>query len=131
MRVSCPGVRVDTWIESGTEVTPFYDSLLGKLMAHGSSREDAVKRMVAALQGTVLGGIPSNLEYLSTIVASQGFRTGTVLRVLCLLVLQSTADAECQVIWSSRTASVACMRMAAQSNGSMLASCFLLLAPEE
>ena len=77
MHVSAwPGVRVDTWIESGTEVTPFYDSLLGKLMVHGSSRADAVKRMVAALQGTVLGGIPSNLEYLGAIVASQGFRAG-------------------------------------------------------
>jgi urea carboxylase len=69
-------VRVDTWIETGTEITPFYDSLLGKLMVHGSSREDAVARMAKALQGTVLAGIPSNLEYLSTIIASEGFRAG-------------------------------------------------------
>ena len=72
------GVRVDTWVESGTEVTPFYDSLIGKLMVHGSSREDAIKRMVAALAGTVLGGIPSNLEYCGAIVGSPGFREGAL-----------------------------------------------------
>ena len=73
------GVRVDTWVESGTEVTPFYDSLLGKLMVHGSSRDDAISRMVAALSGTVLAGIPSNLEYCSAIVGSPGFREGEAL----------------------------------------------------
>ena len=70
------GVRVDTWVESGTEVTPFYDSLIGKLMVHGASRDDAIERMVAALAGTVLGGIPSNLEYCGAIVGSPGFRKG-------------------------------------------------------
>ncbi|CAK0782570.1 hypothetical protein CVIRNUC_005782 [Coccomyxa viridis] len=71
-----PGVRVDTWVESGTDVTPFYDSLLGKLMVHGSSRADAATKMSAALADTVLGGIPSNLEYLRTIIASEGFHSG-------------------------------------------------------
>ena len=70
------GVRVDTWVESGTDVTPFYDSLLGKLMVHGSSRADAATKMSAALADTVLGGIPSNLEYLRTIIASEGFHSG-------------------------------------------------------
>ena len=70
------GVRVDTWVESGTDVTPFYDSLLGKLMVHGSSRADAAAKMSAALADTVLGGIPSNLEYLRTIIASEGFHSG-------------------------------------------------------
>ncbi len=75
-RISFTGVRVDTWVESGTEVTPFYDSLLGKLMVHGSDRPDAVAKMVKALKGTVLAGIPSNLEYLSAIFASEGFHAG-------------------------------------------------------
>lgn len=73
----CPaGVRIDTWVETGTEVTPFYDSLLGKLMVHGKDRPDAVAKMAKALSGTVLGGIPSNLQYLSTIIASEGFHAG-------------------------------------------------------
>ena len=70
------GVRVDTWVETGTDVTPFYDSLLGKLMVHGSSRANATAKMSKALAGTVLGGIPSNLEYLRTIIASEGYHAG-------------------------------------------------------
>ena len=67
---------MDTWVETGTDVTPFYDSLLGKLMVHGSSRADAIAKMSKALAGTVLGGIPSNLEYLRTIIASEGYHAG-------------------------------------------------------
>lgn len=67
---------MDTWVETGTDVTPFYDSLLGKLMVHGSSRADATAKMSKALAGTVLGGIPSNLEYLRTIIASEGYHAG-------------------------------------------------------
>ena len=67
---------MDTWVETGTDVTPFYDSLLGKLMVHGSSRADAIAKMSKALAGTVLGGIPSNLEYLRSIIASEGYHAG-------------------------------------------------------
>jgi urea carboxylase len=70
------GVRVDTWVESGTDVTPFYDSLLGKLMVHGASRADAVAKMSKALAATRLEGIPTNLEYAGTIIASAGFHAG-------------------------------------------------------
>ena len=76
MGCTVAGVRVDTWVETGTDVTPFYDSLLGKLMVHGSSRADAISKMSKALAGTVLGGIPSNLEYLRTIIASEGYHAG-------------------------------------------------------
>ena len=76
MGCNVAGVRVDTWVETGTDVTPFYDSLLGKLMVHGSSRADAIAKMSKALNGTVLGGIPSNLEYLRTIIASEGYHAG-------------------------------------------------------
>ena len=72
---------MDTWVESGTDVTPFYDSLLGKLMVHGSNRADAAAKMSAALADTVLGGIPSNLEYLRAIIASEGFHSGKFSRV--------------------------------------------------
>ena len=59
------GVRVDTWVETGTEISPFYDSLIGKLMVHASTRPEAIEKMLKALGGTRLGGIPSNLEYHS------------------------------------------------------------------
>lgn len=70
------GVRVDTWVETGTEISPFYDSLIAKLMVHGKSREDAVCKMRDALSETYLGGIPNNLEYLKAILASKEFGDG-------------------------------------------------------
>jgi urea carboxylase len=45
------GVRVDSWVESGTEISPYYDSLLGKLMVHAPTRELAVAKIQQALAG--------------------------------------------------------------------------------
>jgi urea carboxylase len=47
------GVRVDSWVESGTEISPYYDSLLGKLMVHAPTREMAVAKIQEALAGVV------------------------------------------------------------------------------
>lgn len=68
---------MDTWVETGTEISPFYDSLIAKVMVHGKDRADAVAKMQAALSETRVGGIPTNLEYLKTILASQQFGEGT------------------------------------------------------
>lgn len=45
------GVRVDSWIEAGTEISPYYDSLLAKLMVFAPTRELAVKKLKQALAG--------------------------------------------------------------------------------
>src|SRR5690606_23860126 len=47
------GIRVDTGFEQGDRITPFYDSLVMKLVAHGPGRAQAIERLDAALQGTV------------------------------------------------------------------------------
>ena len=70
------GVRVDTWVETGTEISPFYDSLIGKLMVHGKDRANAVQKMLKALNETRLGGIPNNLEYHKAILSAEGFKSG-------------------------------------------------------
>ena len=71
-------VRVDTWIESGSEVTSFYDSLLGKLMVHSSEgRNSAIKKMQKALKSTRLAGVTSNLDLLRAIVSSPKFVEGS------------------------------------------------------
>lgn len=70
------GVRVDTWVETGTEISPFYDSLIAKLMVHGKDRADAIAKMQAALANTSLGGIPNNLEYHKAILASPKYAAG-------------------------------------------------------
>lgn len=71
--------RCETWVENGTEVTPYYDPMLAKIIVHGSDRADAIVRMKAALAGTQFGGIESNLEYLRQIIATPLFAEGKVI----------------------------------------------------
>ncbi|KAK9817750.1 hypothetical protein WJX72_001615 [[Myrmecia] bisecta] len=68
--------RVDSWVESGTDVTPFFDSLLGKLMVHAPTRDAAIAKLQKAIAHTQLKGIPSNLEYLGVVAASAAFKAG-------------------------------------------------------
>ncbi|WP_309385862.1 urea carboxylase [Cerasicoccus frondis] len=70
------GVRCDTWIERGTDVSPNYDPLLAKLIVKGSDRADAIARMLDALAKSSLCGIETNLEYLGKIVADATFGEG-------------------------------------------------------
>ncbi len=74
-----PSARCETWVEDGTEVTPFYDPMLAKIIVHGSDRAEAIGRMQAALESTLLGGIESNLEYLRQIVATPQFAEGKII----------------------------------------------------
>ena len=69
-------VRVDGWVETGTEVSPYYDPLLAKLIVHGETREEARNKLSAALDATRLHGIETNLDYLREIVSSTSFVAG-------------------------------------------------------
>ncbi|THF58635.1 urea carboxylase [Pseudothauera rhizosphaerae] len=72
------GVRVDGWVETGTEITAWYDPLMAKLIVHGEDREDARAKLAAALGATRIHGIACNLDYLRAIVAAPAFATGTM-----------------------------------------------------
>ncbi len=72
------GVRVDGWVERGSTVSSFYDPMVAKIIAHGSTREDALAKLGAALDATRVGGIETNLEYLRALVRSAAVRDGTV-----------------------------------------------------
>jgi urea carboxylase len=72
------GVRVDGWVETGTEVTPFYDPMLAKVIVSGADRNVAIAALSSALEKTSLAGIETNLEYLKAIAASDLFRSGDV-----------------------------------------------------
>ena len=72
------GVRVDTHIESGAVVPPFYDSLMAKIIAHGESREAALERMWQAIAATRIQGVASNLVLHSTVLANREFQEGGV-----------------------------------------------------
>src|SRR5262249_42864591 len=71
--------RCETWVEDGTEVTPFYDPMLAKIIVHGPNRAEAIGRMKAALESTLFGGIESNLEYLRQIIATPEFAEGRMI----------------------------------------------------
>ena len=69
-----PGVRFDSHLAVGTEVTPWYDGLIGKLICFGADRGEARLRMVSALDEFALLGVTNNAAYLREIVASDQFR---------------------------------------------------------
>lgn len=69
-------VRIDTWVEAGTAVSTFYDSLLAKIMVKGETRDDAIDKLIKALTDTQMKGIPTNLGFLENLVASEKFRLG-------------------------------------------------------
>ncbi|MDO8363824.1 MAG: biotin carboxylase N-terminal domain-containing protein [Actinomycetota bacterium] len=64
-----PGVRVDSAIESGSEVSPYYDSMIAKVIAHGATRADAVRRLTTALAGATLHGPTTNRALLLQLLA--------------------------------------------------------------
>jgi acetyl-CoA carboxylase biotin carboxylase subunit len=73
-----PGVRVDAYARSGYSVPPYYDSLLGKIVAHAATREAALARMDAALADTRISGLSTTVDVCRRILADPGFRRGGV-----------------------------------------------------
>ncbi|MCB1875655.1 MAG: acetyl-CoA carboxylase biotin carboxylase subunit [Chromatiales bacterium] len=71
-----PGIRVDTHIYGGYFVPPHYDSMIGKLIAHGESRAAALARMRSALDEMIIEGIRSNIELHRDIISDAAFAAG-------------------------------------------------------
>jgi acetyl-CoA carboxylase biotin carboxylase subunit len=71
-----PGIRVDTHIYSGYVVPPYYDSMIGKLIAHGRTRESAIARMQCALSEMVVEGIRTNIPLHQEIFSHGAFKAG-------------------------------------------------------
>ncbi len=72
------GIRVDTHIAAGSMVPPFYDSLMGKVIAQGATREQARTRLIAALEKTQLEGVKTNIAFQLEILQSAEFAAGGV-----------------------------------------------------
>jgi urea carboxylase len=70
--------RIETWVETGSEVSAFYDPMIAKIIVKGADRADALARLDSALADTRVHGLETNLPYLRQIVASEGFRIGSV-----------------------------------------------------
>ena len=73
-----PGIRVDSHLYSGYAVPPNYDSLLGKIIAHGKDRAEAIARLDRALAETVIEGVPSTIQFHRQILADERFHKGDV-----------------------------------------------------
>jgi acetyl-CoA carboxylase, biotin carboxylase subunit len=71
-----PGIRIDSHLERGYVVPPFYDSLVAKLIAWGSDRGEAIERMLRALDETRIEGIRTTVELQRMILESERFRSG-------------------------------------------------------
>jgi urea carboxylase len=67
-------VRCDRWINTGTEITPYYDPLLAKVIVQGIDRSDAINQLQQALESSKIYGIETNLDYLRQILASAKFQ---------------------------------------------------------
>ena len=71
-----PGVRMETHLYSGYRVPPNYDSMIGKLICHGSDRDIALERMRVALGELIVEGVKTNIPLQLRIMADAGFRKG-------------------------------------------------------
>jgi acetyl-CoA carboxylase biotin carboxylase subunit len=72
------GIRVDTHIASGSRVPPFYDSLMGKIIAHGADRAAALARLRAAIASTRIHGVSTNLAFHITVLDNAEFQAGGI-----------------------------------------------------
>jgi len=71
-----PGIRIDGAVYQGYTITPYYDSMISKLIAHGSDREDAVNKMKWALSEFIVEGIDTNIDFQLELIRNPDFRNG-------------------------------------------------------
>lgn len=70
------GVRVDSAAYQGYEITPYYDSMIAKLIVHADTREQAIRRMNWALSEFVVGGVSTNIDFQLKLIGTEEFRKG-------------------------------------------------------
>jgi acetyl-CoA carboxylase, biotin carboxylase subunit len=73
-----PGVRVDTHVYAGYRVPPYYDSLLAKVIVHGRTRDEALRRMGQALDSFILEGVTTTIPFLARVIRHPDFAAGKV-----------------------------------------------------
>jgi len=70
--------RIETWVERGSDIPPFYDPMLAKIIVKAPTRAEAVARLKGALAETRVAGIECNLEYLRQVISSEEFAAGDI-----------------------------------------------------
>ena len=72
------GIRVDSAVYQGVEISPYYDSMIAKLIVHGSNRQEAIRKMESALGEFVVTGIKTNINFQNRIINDKRFLEGNV-----------------------------------------------------
>jgi geranyl-CoA carboxylase alpha subunit len=67
---------VDSGVRSGSQVTPYYDPMIAKIISHGATRDEARRRLLGALRATRVLGLPTNLEFLTAAAGHEEFAAG-------------------------------------------------------
>ena len=67
------GVRIDSHVYGGYLIPPYYDSMVAKVLTHGSDRGDALKRMGRALKHLTIDGVRTNKDFLISVIADEDF----------------------------------------------------------
>jgi urea carboxylase len=73
-----PGLRIDSWVETGTMVSPFYDPMIAKFIATGATRAEAIAKLRDGLSTAVISGIETNADYCAEILGLPDFTAGTM-----------------------------------------------------
>lgn len=71
-----PGIRIDSAVYQGYTITPYYDSMISKLIAHGSNREEAIMKMRWALSEFIVEGVDTNIDFQLELIKRPEFRDG-------------------------------------------------------
>lgn len=73
-----PGVRCDSGIEEGSEISVYYDPMICKLVCHGKDRNEAIERSIKALDSYVIRGVTNNIPLLRDILTEKTFGKGNI-----------------------------------------------------
>lgn len=87
-----PGIRIDTHLYTGYKVPPSYDSLVGKVIAWGSTRDEAIARMRRAISETVISGIETTLPFYQIVLSHPAYRAGKLDTGLVNQIMEGLAD---------------------------------------
>ena len=84
----CEGIQIETGFAEGMAVTPFYDPMVAKVLSKGKDRDDAIEKLIGALEKFEIDGIKSNIPALVQILRSDDFRSGDVHTGLTAEIIQ-------------------------------------------
>lgn len=71
-----PGIRIDSAVYQGYTITPYYDSMIGKLIAHGANRDEAIRKMKWALSEFIVEGVDTNIDFQLELIKRPEFIDG-------------------------------------------------------